>query len=55
MLATLLGDEKLKAIKAFILDKQGGDISREEMERLLQVNGFTSLADSLEDDLKKGN
>ena len=54
MLATLLGDEKLNAIKAFIEERQGGNITREDVERLLNQCGFTSIANSLEDDLKKG-
>ena len=54
MLTTLLGDEKLNAIKTFVEDRQGRDITREEIERLLKGRGFTSLANSLEDNLKKG-
>ena len=54
VLATLLGDERLNAIKTFIEERQGRDITREEIEGLLKGRGFTSLANSLEDDLKKG-
>ena len=54
VLATLLGDEKLNAIKTFVEERQGRDITREEVERLLMGHGFTSLANSLEDNLKKG-
>ena len=54
MLASLLGAEKLNAVKTIIEERQGGDITREEIEGLLKERGFTSLANSLKDDLKKG-
>ena len=54
MLASLLGDEKLNAVKTIIEERQGGDITREEIEGLLKEHGFTALANSLEDNLKKG-
>ena len=46
-------DEKLKSIKLNLQKKQGGDISREEVERTLRESGLTSIADDLKDNLKK--
>ena len=57
ILANLLAvhsDEKLKEIKAAIEEKEGGDISLEEVERSLRERGLNSIADSLKDNLEKG-
>ena len=48
-------DEKLKEIKLNLQKKQGGDISREEVERSLRENGLTSIADDLKENLEKSN
>ena len=48
-------DEKLKEIKLNIQKKQGGDISREEVERSLRESGLTSIADDLKEKLEKGS
>ena len=53
MLGTLLGDEKLKDLHLSIQKKQG-DISREEVEMLLQQSGQVTIADSLKDEIEKG-
>ena len=45
-------DEKLKEIKRNL---QGGDISREEVERSLRERGLTSIADDLKENLEKSN
>ena len=48
-------DEKLKEIKLNLQKKQGGDVSREEVERSLRESGLTSIADNLKENLKKSN
>ena len=48
-------DEKLKEIKLNLQKKQGGDISREEVERSLRESGLTSIADDLKENLEKSN
>ena len=48
-------DAKLKEIKLNLQKKQGGDISREEVERSLRENGLTSIADDLKENLEKSN
>ena len=58
VLSNLLGvysDEKIKEIRLFIQGKQGGDISREEVERLLRQSGLKSISDNLKENLEKGN
>ena len=48
-------DERLKEIKLNLHKKQGGDISREEVERTLRENGLTSIANDLKENLEKSN
>ena len=47
-------NEKIKEIQRSIQKKQGGDISREEVERSLRENGQAIVADELEENLRKG-
>ena len=47
-------NEKIKEIQQSIRKKQGGDISREEVERSLREGGLTAVADELEQSLLKG-
>ena len=47
-------NEKIKEIQQSIRKKQGGDISREEVERSLRKGGLTTIADELEQSLLKG-
>ena len=57
ILARLLAaysDEKLKEIKATIEEKEGGDVSLEEVERSIRERGLNSIADGLKDNLEKG-
>ena len=46
-------DDKLKDIILNLQKKQGGDISREEVETSLRENGLTSIADDLKENLEK--
>ena len=58
VLATVLAkytDENFKDLKHFIQEKQGGDISREEVERLLRQSELTLIADGLKEYLEKGD
>ena len=58
VLATLLAtytDEKLKDVKYSIQEKQGGNISREEVKRSLRQSGLTLIADGLKEYLEKGD
>ena len=58
VLANLLAtysDERLEEIKLTIQEEQAiRDISREEIEKFLQRNGLSSIADGLKDSLEKG-
>ena len=47
-------NEKIKEIQQSIKKKQGGDISREEVESSLREGGLTTVADELEHNLHKG-
>ena len=56
-LLDVYSSEKIKEIQQSIQKKQGGeggDISREEVERLLQEIGMTTLAKDLKQALQKG-
>ena len=46
-------DEKLKELQLSI-QKEQGDISREEVEKLLRKCGLTTTADWLKEDIEKG-
>ena len=48
-------NEKIKEIQQSIQKKQGGNISREEVEKLLRECGLTTVADELKYDLHKGS
>ena len=48
-------DEKLKEISRLFEQKQGGDVSREEVERSLREQGMTLIADDLKQSIEKGN
>ena len=55
MLGTLLApysDDKLKDLQLSI--QKEGDISREEVEMLLRQSGQVTIADSLKDEIEKG-
>lgn len=57
MLTTLLtkySDEKLKQIKLSIQERGDTGISREEIEKSLQNEGLTSIANNLKGNLEKG-
>ena len=47
-------NEKIKEIQQSIRKKQGGDISREEVERSLRAGGLPAVANELEQNLLKG-
>ena len=47
-------NEKIKEIQLSIRKKQGGDISRQEVERSLRDGGLPAVADELEQSLLKG-
>ena len=46
-------DEKVKEIR--LQEKQGGDISLEEVERSLRENGLIRIADDLKENFEKSN
>ena len=47
-------DVKIKELQLTIQQKQGGEITLEEVIKLIQESSHTSIADTLEDDMKKG-
>ena len=53
ILLTPYTDEKLKELRLSI-QKEQGDISREEVEKLLRKYGLTTTADRLKEDIEKG-
>ena len=53
-LLDLYSKETIDKIRLEIYGKQGEDISREEVERLLQQHGLQQVADDFEGSIEKG-
>ena len=47
-------NEKIREILQSIHSKQGGDMSREEIEKMLRDGGLQTIAEELEQSLQKG-